>query len=121
MEADLACWEPAGQFELVSAHFLHSPVELPREQILRRAASVVGLGGLLLVVGHAESPPWSHHRSDADELPAPEEVLVALELRSAAWTVVTNTLTERAATAPDGTPATLVDTVLSVRRDRVDP
>ncbi|WP_348652184.1 class I SAM-dependent methyltransferase [Streptomyces sp. 71268] len=53
---DLARSFPTGTFDLVSAHFLHSPVELPRGQILRTAAAAVAPGGTLLIVGHAGWP-----------------------------------------------------------------
>lgn len=115
-EVDLAGWQPSGSYDLVSAQFLHSPVELPREDILRRAASAVTSGGLLLIVGHADFPPWSSHPRDGVVLPTADEVLASLELAPEAWTVVTSAGVERATTGPDGSSATLVDSVLSVRR-----
>jgi SAM-dependent methyltransferase len=116
VEADLAEWVAADRFDLVSAHFLHSPVELPREQILRRAADAVAPGGTLLVVGHAEFPQWSTHRHEGPPLPSPEEVLASLELADEEWFVEKNELVERAATAPDGQAVVMVDAVLRVRR-----
>jgi len=63
---------PDGSFDLVSAQYLQSPVNLPREQILRKAATAVTPGGLLLVVTHASVPPWSW--ADPDTVfPTPEE------------------------------------------------
>ncbi|WP_202965810.1 SAM-dependent methyltransferase [Agreia bicolorata] len=56
VEADLATWVPDSEFDLVSAHFLHSPVELPREAILQRAAGAVAESGVLLIVGHGAFP-----------------------------------------------------------------
>lgn len=118
LQADLATWQPQETFDLVTAHFLHSPVELPREVILRRAASAVAPGGLLLVVGHAGVPPWSEHahEHDAAALPTPEQVLASLDLPTHEWAVVTCAEVDRHATAPDGTHVTLADSVLSVRR-----
>jgi SAM-dependent methyltransferase len=121
LQADLAVWQPEETFDLVTAHFLHSPVELPREVILRRAAAAVAVGGLLLIVGHAGVPPWSKHAHDPAALPASEEVLAMLTLPVADWTVVTSAEVERAATAPDGTQFMLSDSVLSVRRTGVTP
>ena len=63
---DLAVSQPAGRFDLVTASFLHSDVELPRARILRAAAAAVAPGGTLLVVGHA--PSAEHHHGD---LPRP--------------------------------------------------
>lgn len=54
---DLAVSFPAGSFDLVSAQFLHSPIEMPRGEILRRAAAAVAPGGSLLVVGHFGTTP----------------------------------------------------------------
>jgi hypothetical protein len=103
-------------FDLVSAQFLHSLVELPREEILRRGASAVAPGGLLVVVGHAEVPPWSHHAHDAVELPTPDSELAALALPSDSWTVLTRALVNRQATTPDGGTAPVVDSVVTLRR-----
>ncbi|WP_322942143.1 class I SAM-dependent methyltransferase [Actinacidiphila yeochonensis] len=36
---------PAGAYELVSAHFLHAPHDMPRDSILRRAADAVAPAG----------------------------------------------------------------------------
>lgn len=121
--ADLGQWHPPTSYDLVSACFLHSAVELPREQILRRAAEAVADGGLLLIVGHAGVPHWAgpeHHHGPKD-LPTPDEVLAALfddnpRLSLDDWTVVTKALVERATVAPDGTPGTIDDSVLTLRR-----
>jgi SAM-dependent methyltransferase len=119
IRADLATWHPPAQYDLVTAAFLHSPVKLPRETILERAAAAVAPGGRLLVVGHAAFPPGSEHDHgvEAPPLPTPDEVLAALEL-PAGWVVETNALVHRRATGRDGTDVTLVDAVLRVRRDR---
>jgi len=116
VQADLATWQPGTTFDLVSAVFLQSPVALPRDEILRRAASAVAPGGHLLVVGHAAFPPWSGHSAHAEPLPTPDDVLAALELEAGHWTVVTKGLVDREATGPDGTTATLTDAVLRVHR-----
>src|SRR5688500_13702544 len=54
---DLARSFPAGAFDLVSAQFLQSPVELPRGEVLRSAAAAVGECGLLLIVEHGSVSP----------------------------------------------------------------
>lgn len=113
--ADLATWQPKGPFDLVTAHFLQSPVELPREAILRRAAATITPGGMLLVVGHAEFPPWSNHKPH-DPLPTVDEVFAALELPTDDWTIVTKAAVRRQATSPDGNLVDLVDSVLALRR-----
>jgi len=121
LQADLAVWRPDETFDLITANFLHSSVELPREQILRWAASAVAAGGLLLIVGHAGVPPWSKHTHHEFILPTSEEVLASLELPRTDWTVVTSAEVERVATAPDGTQFRLSDSVLSLRRTGATP
>lgn len=116
--ADLAEWQPPTQYDLVSACFLHSFVELPREQILRRAAAAVAPGGLLVIVGHSGAPHWHDPSAHTEvvELPTPDEVLASLSLDDG-WTVVTKALVARPITAPDGTVGTIADGVLTLRRN----
>lgn len=129
--ADLATL-PEGTYDLVTASFLHSPVELPREAILRRAAERVAPGGHLLITSHAAPPPWARaheadaHRADAhrcDDDPGdghrflgPDEQLRQLALDGEAWDVVVAETRAREATEPDGQTATLEDVVILARR-----
>ena len=118
--ADLADWQPPREYDLVTASFLHSFVDLPRDAILRRAATAVAPGGLLLVVGHAGAPHWAAHTShegEVVELPNPDEMLAALRLDPAGWTVLTRALVERPIIAPDGSTSTIDDSVLKLRRE----
>ncbi|NYF09456.1 thioredoxin reductase/predicted O-methyltransferase YrrM [Leifsonia sp. AK011] len=116
VRADLGTWHPTAEYDLVSAAFLHSPVELAREEILRRALSAVAPGGRLLVVGHGAFPPGSgHDHTDAPPLPTADEVLAALDL-PAGWTVEVSGTVDRVGTGRDGEPTTFVDTVARVRR-----
>jgi SAM-dependent methyltransferase len=114
-QADLAAWQPAAEYELVSACFLHSPVEFPREAVLRRAASAVAPGGHLLVVGHATFPS-QHEHHDGPPLPTPDEVVASLELPPDEWAVVISESRAREATGPDGKPLTLDDAIVLMRR-----
>ena len=125
---DLAESFPAGEFDLVSAQFLHSPIEMPRGEILRKAAAAVAPGGSLLVVGHFGITPGAaaehtaagdaaaaHSHHDID-LPTPEEVLADLDLPDTEWETVVCELVARTATAPDGAVRELVDSILRVQR-----
>lgn len=118
VHADLSTWHPSTEFDLVTTAFLHSPVELPREAVLRRAASAVAPGGQLLVVGHGAVPPGSklsHHEHDGPPLPTADEVLASLALTDE-WITETSEPVDRPAIWRDGSAVTLVDAVLRVRR-----
>jgi len=123
-EQDLTTWRPGETFDLVSAFFLHSPIELPRAEILRRAAAAVAEGGHLLVVGHASEPPWAaarhSHEGDGEahqrEFPTAREQLAELELPADEWEVRIAETRPREAIAPDGERVDLDDVVVLVRR-----
>ncbi|QSB21978.1 class I SAM-dependent methyltransferase [Curtobacterium sp. 24E2] len=115
--ADLATWETAAHFDLVTASFLQSwPVEIPRAEILRRATGFVAPGGHLLVTAHA-APPHDDLPAEMREyrFPTPDEDLTALQLDSS-WDVVAAELRPRTATTPDGDPHEVLDSVVMVRR-----
>ena len=108
---DLAESLPAGPFDLVTASFLHSDVELPRARILRAAADAVAPGGTLLIVGHAPSP--EHHHGD---LPSPEEVIAELALPEDRWELRAGELRERRHAFRGEAPKARIDTVVRFRR-----
>jgi SAM-dependent methyltransferase len=125
---DLDAWEPPPHYDLVSACFFQSFVDLNRTTILKRAALAVVPGGHLFLVSHAEAPPWAHgqgheHEHDKHEhghghykFLNPREELEALEIDQLAWTPVISELRPRQATGPDGETATIRDSVLLIRR-----
>ncbi|NJP92949.1 NAD(P)/FAD-dependent oxidoreductase [Nonomuraea sp. FMUSA5-5] len=113
---DLGKTFPEGTFDLVTACYLHSSGDLPRQAILRRAAAAVAPGGLLLVAGHAGLPAWQQHDHPDVHLPTPQEVLDSLELREGEWEVLRREEFDRTQTGPDGQPTTRTDNVLLIRR-----
>jgi SAM-dependent methyltransferase len=140
---DLSGWKPSDGYELVSACFFQSPVEFARNAVLQRAASAVTPGGHLLVVSHAEPPPWakSHDHGDhADHADhgghgghgdhgdhgdhaghphhsvSPAEELAGLQLDAAAWEILIAEIRSRDAVGPDGQRATLQDSIVFARR-----
>ncbi len=112
---DLGRSFPAGTFDLICAQFLHSPVAMDRQAILRAAAEALAPGGSLLIVDHAEAPPWAsriaHH-----EFPSAESVLAGLALDPARCRPVRTERVSRPAVGPDGRSVTLWDNVILVRR-----
>lgn len=101
-------------FDLVTASFFQSPVELPRERILRAAAARVASGGHLVLVSHAAAPSWAP--SHGGDFPSPESELAMLDPDPDEWETVTAEVRTRAITGPDGAPATLDDSVVVLRR-----
>lgn len=115
---DLSESLPSGEFELVSAYFLHSPVELTREQILKKAASVVAPNGILLIVDHASKPPWSKRRHSKVFVTA-EETYKNIGLDETEWQVITLGTFNREATGPDGQRAIVKDNVIHLKRNKL--
>lgn len=112
---DLGAELPAGPYDLVTAHFLQSPVELPRDRILRAAAYLVAPGGTVLVVDHAAAPPWASEHARHHVFPTPEGTLAELGLDDG-WEVATCETRERHAVGPDGQEGTLLDSVVRAAR-----
>ncbi|MGC5615995.1 class I SAM-dependent methyltransferase [Georgenia sp. Z1491] len=115
--ADLGTWDlDGGPWDLVTASFLHSTIELPRTQILRRAADEVAAGGHLLVITHAAPPPWADAAMHEYRFTTPEEDAAELALPAGDWKTVRAEVRRRATTSPDGEDADLDDGVLLLRR-----
>ncbi|WP_326689572.1 class I SAM-dependent methyltransferase [Streptomyces sp. NBC_01795] len=114
---DLGASFPQGTYDLVSAQFLYSPGDMPRERILRDAAAAVAPGGVLLIVGHAGRPSWEEGADHPDvHFPTPEEVLAGLRLADGEWEVLRADEHERFQDDPDGRPMTRTDNAVLVRR-----
>lgn len=118
---DLGQSFPTGSFDLVTAHYLHSPGPTRRAVAAHQAARAVAAGGTLLVVGHASVAPWSWDRNV--ELPTASEVLDELGVGGGhSWHVVVCEDRRRSATGPSGEVATVTDSVLRLARPRaIDP
>jgi SAM-dependent methyltransferase len=117
--ADRITWErhdfsrsiPTGPFDLVSAHFLHSPVDDPRQPALRAAVGAVAAHGTLLVVSH-ETVPWHPEMV----FPTPAEVLDSLGIDPGGWIVERVESRPRRTTNPEGVEVDVSDSVVRVRR-----
>ncbi|GAA0232427.1 NAD(P)/FAD-dependent oxidoreductase [Cryptosporangium japonicum] len=121
---NLAVSFPDGEFDLVSAQFLHSWGDMPREAILRRAAAAVAPGGVLLIEGHSGAPHWENapeneqhqHGHGGHPLPSPHEVIASLNLPEDDWEVLVVDEHERTRTFPDGRTIHHVDNTVKLRR-----
>ncbi|MFT2816703.1 SAM-dependent methyltransferase [Leifsonia sp. A12D58] len=117
LQQDLSTWEPTELYDLVSAHFLHSPVELPRERILQSAASAVAPGGTLLIVGHAEVPAGiTSSHPHVVSFPTAPETVDQLGLVEPEWAVTVCENRPRTWTSPDGETRDILDTIVVARR-----
>jgi len=105
-----------GVFDLVSAQFLHSMVELDRPRLLRMGAEAVSAGGTLLIVDHAGPPPWASKLDHHHEFPSADEVVASLSLDDSEWERVRVEAVDREATGPDGQVGTWTDNVIVLRR-----
>lgn len=113
---DLSRTFPEGRYDLVSAQFLHSLGDMPREEILRKAADAVAPGGILLIEGHLSFPSWEHNHHPEIHFPTPEEVIADLKLPDGEWEILLSQTHPREHAAPDGQPSTRPDATVKVRR-----
>ncbi len=113
---DLSETFPHGEFDLVCAHYLHTPFDLDRAAVLRSAAHALRAGGRLLVVDHGSTAPWSWNQDPDVRYPSPQEVAEGIDLDPATWTVERADTPRRIATGPGGHTAEVADHVLLVRR-----
>lgn len=118
---DISTDFPAGEWDLISASYLHSPVKLDRIAALRRAAAAVKPGGVLIIIGHQGMPEWAQRRWEEEglhdvSLPTTAEVLADLDLDPGSWTVGVDAVDAVSMSDPDGNPSERLDNVLRLRR-----
>ncbi|MDP9867981.1 MULTISPECIES: class I SAM-dependent methyltransferase [Streptosporangium] len=113
---DLARTFPHGAFDLISAQYLHSPLDLPREHVLRQAARALAPGGLLLIVDHGSVRPWAWDPDPHTHFPTPQDIYGGLHLDPARYRPERLDTPRREAVGPNGETATVTDTVVAVRR-----
>jgi ubiquinone/menaquinone biosynthesis C-methylase UbiE len=113
---DLSDGFPDGEFDLISAQFLHSTVRLDRTTILARAARAISPGGLLVIVDHGAAPPWVSKLDHHHEFPSAEEVVAGLNLADEDYERVRIEAVERQAVGPDGQQRPWMDNVIVLRR-----
>ncbi|WP_338482963.1 class I SAM-dependent methyltransferase [Streptomyces sp. SCSIO 75703] len=106
---------PEGFFDLVSAHYLQSPVALDQRGVLRSAAHAVAEGGTLLIVLHAAWPSWQTEPPFDAVFPTLDGLLDDLALPDEAWTLVTRETVSRPSTSPEGVEGHREDHVWRLR------
>lgn len=111
---DLSQSFPDGEYDLVTASFLESPVEFGRSVVLKTAAGRVKSGGLLLITSHGSAASWSDHRPTP--FPTPEEAHAELALNPTSWDPVFVGNIERLATGPNGETGLILDTIIALHR-----
>jgi SAM-dependent methyltransferase len=114
---DLARSFPVGGFDLISAQYFHTPFTLPRSLVLRTAAQALRPGGLLLIVDHGSTAPWSWNQDPDTHYPTPTEIAAELDLDPGQWPILRADMPRRRATGPGDQAATVTDNVLVLRRN----
>ncbi|MDG9689180.1 class I SAM-dependent methyltransferase [Streptomyces mutabilis] len=107
---------PEGSFDLVSAQFLQSPVELDQRAVLRDAARAVADGGTLLLVLHAGWPSWQTQPPFDAVFPTLDGVLAELALPDGEWAIETKETVRRPSVSPEGVEGFREDHVWRLRR-----
>ncbi len=115
---DLSQGLPEGSFDLVTAFFLQSPVDLARDAILRAAADRVAPDGHLLILAHAAPPPWASDemKARAHEMPTVQTELDAIGYTPQHWLQLKAEIVHRDGKGPDGTVAELQDSFILLQR-----
>jgi SAM-dependent methyltransferase len=126
---DLARALPAGPFDLVCAHYIHTHGTLDLLDLVSRAAAIVAPGGHLLVVVHTAAPGSAGHGSGHGHggedhghgerpfvVTSAEEIMDAVRAVPGDWTTVSAATFEREGRAPGGQVAVRTDLAVRVRR-----
>lgn len=111
---DLAASLPTSTYDLVYGCYFHTPIDIDRSQILRRAADLLGVGGTLMVIDHASTAPWSWATADT-QYPTPEQTYADIGLDQD-WQPLLLTVRDRDATGPNGQIATVTDNIILTQR-----
>ncbi|WP_052285535.1 SAM-dependent methyltransferase [Kluyvera genomosp. 1] len=110
---DLTQTFPSGEFDLIAASFLESPLDFDRATLFRTAFSHLAPDGLLLITSHGKVPSWSKHVRPF--LPA-SEVLASLGPLPQGWEVAFCEEVSRVMIGPEGQQDEVSDAVVALKR-----
>jgi SAM-dependent methyltransferase len=112
---DLSSSFPGGSFDLVCASYLHTPFELDRPRVFRRALDSLRVAGTLLVVDHGSAAPWSWDRDDA-HFPPLDAILELIRPDPTHFRATHVEARPRTAVGPDGARAVVTDHIVAIQR-----
>ncbi len=112
---DLTRSFPHGEYDLIVASFLESPLDFDRATIFRRAFDHLAPDGLLLITSHAKVPAWSKHVRPF--LPA-RDILASLTPLPQGWEVQFCAEVPRVMTGPGGQQDEVSDSVIALKHTK---
>jgi Methylase of polypeptide chain release factors len=112
-QCDLTQNFPQGEYDLIVASFLESPLDFDRTRIFRTAFDHLTPGGLLLITSHAKVPSWSKH---VHPYTPAIDVLTPLMPLPQGWEVQFCGEFSRMMTGPEGQQDEVSDSVVALRR-----
>ncbi len=113
---DLTQRFPQGNYDLIVASFLESPLTFDRFTIFRTALDHVLPGGMLLITSHAKAPAWSKHADRPFQ--SAKEALAQLGTLPEGWEVLFCDDVERIMKGPEGQEGQVSDSVVALRRKK---
>lgn len=112
-QCDLTQAFPEGEFSLIVASFLESPLEFDRATIFRAASNHITPGGMLLITSHGKVPSWSKH---VRPFLSARDVLASLGELPPGWEVQFCEEVSRTMTRPEGQQDEVSDSVVALKR-----
>lgn len=131
---DVSTWDPSGSneehprrggYDLVIGCFLHTRLPDTREELVGRVAEHVAPDGRLLLISHAEMPPWAENHDEElghglghhhEPVTPNGDFALLIGGSPVRWEIELAELRTREVEGPDGEPAELDDSVLLAHR-----
>ncbi|MGO3681463.1 MULTISPECIES: SAM-dependent methyltransferase [Brevibacterium] len=134
--ADVSTWDPSGSesdagelrrggYDLVIGCFLHTRLPDTREELVGRVSEHVAPNGRLLLISHAEMPPWAENHDEElghglghhhEPVTPNGDFALLIGGSPVRWEIEFAELRTREVEGPDGQPAELDDSVLLAHR-----